>query len=1018
MTAREPNKRIISLALAGTLLLSVNLFADFNQAVKLQQQKDYPGAEKAFTELYANTKDDAEKVRILNQLLQLANLQKDDAKRLQYAAGLILAPGASESVRNSGLTTLRNIYREHDREKRDHDALEKTLLAIEKKITPRKGIFRTREPEARVNNLIKSLIYDQLRTVYGAKRDEPKSLAYAQKIQALPGADLNAKINAISALLGRYRTDYGPWNYGYLATYIDHATEGELEDAKNLSIAYATELARLQPNKIEFLVQLGSMCLYQSMYDKASGAYKAAAAIEKADPHLVGAAMIGHANALYATGKKGECIKVLDEVIAKNIPWRKGSNPTGSAVAALHYLNGGSLDFLKLPYDTGAQAYPTAQKAGYSDEFIPLKSVKLNLVGDLAKSGNDVRFNLLKTKFNRFGIPVIPQGEFKVTVKLDPESAPKKPEGYTLKVATNGAEIVGNDMQGVLWGIVTLIQVVDQEKNAIRVCEIEDWPSTAKRGFLQNFWPFSLEYCLFNKMNSITSQNPPFAPRDGNQWTPLNTFVSQSATREFAAFGLDHYYGIAFYTMYPMYPLCRQSTFDLQYEVCCKVAEAGGHVYYPEDDGRFPINPEDLKKYGNAAAIDPIHITRLFRAVREKYPKFKLVFCPPFYWGPDAPHTYPEDREDYLRACGEHLDPAIQMYWTGPRVKGMTKTPAQVAWFTTLTKRKPSIFQNGTGPHNLLYYLGDTTDWKAWHYPGFFENDIEMFHRNDGTGGWTVQTATLADCLWNVKAYDPEESAKKSMSMMFGPKMYDIIKPGHDALVYFDKYPYGDVTAEIVSENIADLESKRQVIADCWEKAKQYNAFAIAQYGSFYGSGIGYVDRVIRGARNPPDFLKKYQGDIVATKGQANQEVGIDTNKGDIFKSPVDVFGGKLLVYDAYCPKRFAAVFRGKQTIYKAAKISFTCDPFPPSKSYDLYLSGQTEVAQDMPPLEIGIRLNGEVVYKGPAGFVAHGWNVKQFVLPAEKLKRSNQLVVEVETDGTNLNGPPWLMINYAVIKL
>ena len=82
-------------------------------------------------------------------------------------------------------------------------------------------------------------------------------------------------------------------------------------------------------------------------------------------------------------------------------------------------------------------------------------------------------------------------------------------------------------------------------------------------------------------MNSITSQNPPFAPRDGNQWTPLNTFVSQSATREFAAFGLDHYYGIAFYTMYPMYPLCRQSTFDLQYEVCCKVAEAGGHVYYP-----------------------------------------------------------------------------------------------------------------------------------------------------------------------------------------------------------------------------------------------------------------------------------------------------------------------------------------------------------------------------------------------------------------------------------------------------
>ena len=936
---------------------------------------------------------------------------------MKYAAALILAPGASEKDRSAGLATLANIRAENERNKKGNDALLKTLLAIESKIAPQKGLFGTREPEAPLNTFIKSLVYDQLRKVYAAGKKKTKALEYARAIHAMPGADLNAKIAATSALLDEYRTDFGPWNYGYLEKYTGKATERELEEAKHLSIAYALDLVRLQPNNIDYRSQLGSMYLYQNMHEKALEQYKAAAAIEKAAPHPVGHAMIGQANALFAMGKKADAAKALEDLVAMGIPGTRYSNPGGAAANALHYINGASIDYLKLPYDTGAKAFPTAQIAVYSNEFLPLKSLKLALSGDLAKNGSDVRFNLLKTKFGRFGIPVSPQGEFTVSVKLDPEAAPRKSEGYTLKVSKGGAEIVGNDMQGVLWGIVSLIQVVDQANKAIRVCEIEDWPSTARRGFLHGFWPHALEFCLFTKMNSITSQNPPFAPRDGNKWTPLNTFVSQAAAREFAAFGLDHYYGIAFYTMYPMYPLCRQSTFDLQYEVCCKVAEAGGHIYYPEDDGRFPINPEDLKKYGSAAKIDPAHITRLFRAVRAKHPGFKLVFCPPFYWGPDAPHPYPEDREDYLRACGERLDPEIQMYWTGPRVKGMNKTKTQVEWFTNLTKHKPSIFQNGTGPHNLLYYLGDETDWNGLHYPGFFEQDIDMYHRNDGTGGWTCQTATLADCLWNVAAYDPKESARKSLGMMFGRDMYDIIKPGRDALAYFDKYQYGDVTAEIVSESLPDLEQKQKLIIDCWEKAKKHNEFAIRNYGSAYGAGIGYVDRVIKSARNPPDFLKQHQGNIAKTRAHAEKEVGIDPARGDIFRSPVEIFGGKLIVYKERCPERFAAVMRGKQTIFNAAKMSFACDPFPPAGPYDLFLSGQMEVAKDMPPLDIRILLNDGEVYRGPSGFGANAWNVNKFALPAAKLKRDNRLVVEVATDGTNLSGPPWLMINYAVIK-
>ena len=44
----------------------------------------------------------------------------------------------------------------------------------------------------------------------------------------------------------------------------------------------------------------------------------------------------------------------------------------------------------------------------------------------------------------------------------------------------------------------------------MRLCEISDWPDTARRGYLEGFWKDSLEFALFNKMNSVSSQHGPF----------------------------------------------------------------------------------------------------------------------------------------------------------------------------------------------------------------------------------------------------------------------------------------------------------------------------------------------------------------------------------------------------------------------------------------------------------------------------------------------------------------------------
>ncbi len=46
----------------------------------------------------------------------------------------------------------------------------------------------------------------------------------------------------------------------------------------------------------------------------------------------------------------------------------------------------------------------------------------------------------------------------------------------------------------------------------------------------------------------------------------------------------------------------------------------------------------------------------------------------------------------------------IEVLWTGGQVKGYNKSKRQVDWFTGLTGRKPTIGQNGTGPHKEIRY--------------------------------------------------------------------------------------------------------------------------------------------------------------------------------------------------------------------------------------------------------------------------------------------------------------------------
>jgi len=904
------------------------------------------------------------------------------------------APGAAASLDGRIRAAEKRV------EEKSYDSAEKALLALAR--------------ERGLDDSAKCRIYRQLMLVYGAKSGGAKGTACARKILALPGAGTKQKTEVLREMAAS--TDYGS---RFRAYYVEPRPKSAVKRLAKDNLFYREELVRLEPGDAAGRIALGARYVEEGEADKAIAQFTAALEQPNLSPFQQGDALTGLASGALLKGDRDAAAKYCRDLVARDLNTRRRYHldPVNEAKYALQFLDEPDLDYLKLPFHTGAKAFPKPQHATYTEGSVPLTKVALALGGGLA--ADDVRIRLLKTKFTRFGIAFADKAPFTIRIGTGTEpKAPGRPEGYTLTVTRTGAVINGHDTQGVLWGIVSLIQLVDREgEPRVRICDILDWPDTARRGFLQGYWKDALEYMLFCKMNTVVSQQGVqiTGPVYYRPWSPLQREICRNVSAAFTAFGMKHYYGIRHVTMYPKLPLSSKRTLGLHVRLCSEIARHGGHVYLPYDDGRYPLHEADLKAFGCGANMDAKYVTRLFRAVRKKYPGFHLVFCPPFYWGPDAAASYPEPREPYLKSLGEHLDPGVEVFWTGPRVKGYSKDKEQVAWYANLTKRKPMIFQNGTGPHNLLSYITDETpQWKTWHYDGFFENDIEAYLKNSHMGQEAPQTTTLADCLWNVKGYDAAASIRNGVAMLYGRDMFDILDVANKALTYLDKYKYGAVTPEAVTE-IPEIERRVKIAEEAYAKGLAYNAFSLENFPGALARGVVFAKRLLHGAKNAPDFFTKYKKDLDETRALARKEVGIDTAKGDILRLPIGLRGGTLIVYANRCPKRFATLLRGQRTPIPRTTTSFECDPFPPSGAYELHLSAQDDDAEA--PCDIRIAVNGTVVHEGPSGFVRYGWSLRKLVLPFDALKRNNSVTIECTEDSDIQSGPPWFMVNYAVIK-
>lgn len=786
------------------------------------------------------------------------------------------------------------------------------------------------------------------------------------------------------------------------------------EICNKMSDAYilkCRKYAEERPHGVAAWCDLGDALIYRERWADAENAYA------KAVKNSTSKIKLEYVRALYSLaeaqlggGKTNECISTLSTLL-KGPRVRSGKGQPAYfrwAADAYNYITGVSPDNLKLPHYTGFKTFPEAQKAEYSETFSPCPEITVNLRG---VDRNDARIKLIlekKLASRGFKYKFGSSGAYLLTISLDPAARVEKKEGYSLDATASGTVIAARDKQGILWGIVSFIQILDPVSKTMRNCRVDDWPDCAHRGYLGAFWGDCTEFTVFNKMNSVTHQGHVLT---NGRYTPLNMLQAAAMGSEFKSLGLDLYYGFLTYTMNMGWPYCWNSFLGMQIEAAKKIAALGVGIYYPNDDSRYAtLTKEDEATGLKPSDFDAKHLLKWYNAVKEEYPDFKFQYCPPFYWGPTARHNYPDDRDKYLKSLSI-LPPEVIICWTGERVCSFKKRPWAVEWYTKLIGRKPILFQNKTGPHHRLSYIVDKTDWNGWHYPGFFEKDVYGYQKNSHTPMECPQITSLADVLWNVKAYDMERSIKRGLEQYVGKGLYEALAPALDDLSWFDKYMYGKIDSHVRDEDVERVGRRIENIRKATKNAIDIVGSAKMHEMGAWMRAANWAEDIYKAVKNPPDF-REMHATWLEQAHDAALSSGYEKKEGDILFDAIDFHKVSAELYPPpeydtgrTIGSRFSAVIYPKATGEAKATVRFL--PLKGKCKLNIYAQGGCN--------KIAITINGKEIYKGrnPCN---NGWNgpysKHQWEFPSDLIKKGEN-VLRI----TN-HGESWfpIRVNYAAI--
>ena len=696
-----------------------------------------------------------------------------------------------------------------------------------------------------------------------------------------------------------------------------------------------------------------------------------------------------------------------------------------------------------VPYFTGTIT-PTPKEATYFDEVLPLANTGLLLGPGLEP--NDPRLQLLVERIERYGGTLQVLQGFEegfdsylflggppLAAKLPALAVPDHAEAFRIEpLAFHGREAVrieGRDRLGLLWAITAFNQLVHRRGEAAvwRKAEVTDFPDLPawKRGIgfggrcLGNddstgvAW-FAVQFRLARFFFDRVYLD------QGKDWRRQPTAEYRAGLKKIGDFlnplGLEWFVRIFPVQGLPAAKVRSKSEEDFVciWETVDAIAEAGGNVLLTYDDYRFPLHPGDQRDFGSARKADLYFLNKLYARLQEKRPSAKLMFCPPFYWGPLGEHRYPESRPEYLRALGQRLPKEVGILWTGPRVKSTYQKKAHVQWITDLIQRKPEFWQNGMGVvHGGIYWHygpEPLPSFRDWYYDGFFD-DIQTHWQYSNIPADCISLIARADALWNRRAYDPQRAVREASSKVLGPEQWPLLVELTEKLSWFD--PYGLSPTPAAMRAIQGIRRQTKELEETWAKLRRANEPAIKQWTKLE-TVVALHRRLLPGlerSAQPGQFA-------AAAKEVARQAVKEARYRADrdVLLTPYDFLGSHTpRPYSYKCERRLATWIYGAQTKLATMRATFKL-PAPLARRYELVLSAQDDDAPGA--CRTRILINDTEVFRGENPFAEAGWSRHAFPVATTCLRKGrNTIAIENLEKSDVISGPPFLVLNYAVLR-
>ena len=695
-----------------------------------------------------------------------------------------------------------------------------------------------------------------------------------------------------------------------------------------------------------------------------------------------------------------------------------------------------------MPYYTGS-IIPSPQSVTYKDKYLSLSNSAIILNG---LSKDDPRVQYLLQRITQYG------GSYKFITKMDNNYTciiklndkklipPKKPQGYVIKSNGKTISLKGSDFQGLLWAISSLNQMIFTKDNdtLVRLVDVKDWPKSIRRGFLAGAKissnPKALAHFMVAfKLNFVDFRGEIAGDKEHHDnWrlSRTDTFKNRlyEIKKNLTPLGFEWYAGGRFlgYGKIPQINCSSDEDFNIIYNnYALPIAKAGGNLSIQFDDIRFPLHKDDAAEFGTAANADYYLLTKLYDNLKKSYPNIRIAFTPPFYWGPTAPSRYPESRDDYLTMVGT-LPKAIDVYWTGPRVRSNLVTQEELQWEADKIDRKPLVFQNGVGiPHPFSYhYVTDPIyNLKKWYYMGYQE-DIKAYMLNGGDFDKSGVLVSIAEWSWNPESFEPEATIKDAVSKLAGSKSYPIFTKLNTELSKFDKY-LPDITIDSIIHSETLYKAMENIENLILQLGKLDNSESIEFWTNIYSSHVSraekFVTQIRKASKDPVVQQVISRDDASVAMYYAVSDGVFDTNSSDIFIKPSDFIGGGVITYGYSDTKegilledRPVSYITGKGTPTNTMSTTFELNNISKSSSYKLIISGADDFLDQKCPIKI--TLNGQTIFEGSNPFSNKQWNIKSAEISPDILKNSNTLTITNTSQKGNIDAPPFFMLNYVIL--